>query len=225
MNKQIFVYILLICFVWGGIYFFQERKIQQEFVESIIVSKKNIQQNTIINSNSEELLQQKHLVIDNQQDNIFVEEKPEPRFEEILYPEEYDFDDLHAGSVYEKAGKKIKVDFSYMLDKKLGDEATIHFPNASVTGKIVNYEVDNGPEGIKAYTYRIDVNNSIREDGSFPEQIMLHMFEQNGYINRLSGNFETPNANGQFYLEKGIGYFTTKEEYGNAVMELGIKTD
>lgn len=214
MNKQLLVSLFVICVIVGGIYFFQEENVAQDIVETTSIFKKDTEVDIISTHVSKTISQQTDSIVDTQQDIFIEDEKSEPRFEEILYPDEYDFKSLRAGPVYEKAGTKIKVDFSYILDKKLGDEVTVHFPNASVTGEIVHYETDNGPEGMIAYIYRIDVNNSITEGGSIPERIFLSVFEQNNILTNVDGSYEIPNADGLFYLEKGIGYFATKEDYG-----------
>lgn len=135
-------------------------------------------------------------------------------FEEILYPEDYDFKAVNAGEVYEEAGTKIKADFSFMLEKKTGDEVSFNFLGENITGVILILETDNGPEDIKYYNYQIDTNNSALEDGRIPEQVNVSIFEQNGKLISVDGNYDTPYSDGMFMLANNVGYFVTKEDYG-----------
>ena len=111
-----------------------------------------------------------------------------------------------------------------MIDKKIGDEVSVIFLGETVTGVIVEIETDNGPDNIKYYSYRIDTNNSMTEGGSIPERINITMFVQNSNLINVFGEYVNPISNGMFILKNGIGYFTTKEDYGKIAKDV-IKYD
>lgn len=219
MKKQIFIYMFVIIVIWSGVYFFQNKyfseiSVQKSHQENKIqehIIHKDLSSNISVSEKSDS----SPLVVD----EIIAEVRDEPRSEKIIYPREYSFKNVDAGPIYEKAGTKIKVDFSYMLDKNIGDEVTIHFPTESVTGKIIKYETDNGPSRIVSYSIHVEVNDSLQPDGRILERIYLSLYEQDGAIIKASGSYDISTSDGMFVSRNGLGYFATKQEYADVAKD------
>lgn len=221
MYKKIIIFCLIVGCAWFGIWYMLNN-------DQNTISEHNTNETLYQTERQDDLVLVNDLIkaekgvskIDTTQSEEIISEYNEVTFEEILYPEEYDFKSVDAGEVYEKAGTKIKADFSYMIDKKIGDEVSINFLGETITGIILEIETDNGPDNIKFYDYRIDTNNSILPGGAIPERINITMFVQNTNVISVFGEYKNLSSNGMFTLKNGIGYFATKEDYGKIAKDV-----